>query len=102
MPSLEANNNQIITRNPVTAENTTLREQVLGALDRYFAHFDHHDPKHVHRFVLEEVESALYESVMRFTRGNQSRAARILGVSRGTLRTKLEKYFATTHVGVLR
>lgn len=80
-------------------EAKSLREHVLEALERYFNLLDGTEPVGVHSLVLEEVESALYEAVMKFTRGNQSRAALLMGVSRGTLRTKLKHYFGTTHVG---
>ncbi|MBS0357937.1 MAG: Fis family transcriptional regulator [Proteobacteria bacterium] len=77
-----------------------LREHVLDALKRYFDALAGSNPVGLHNLVLEEVESALYEAIMKFVRGNQSRAARLLGVSRGTLRTKLKQYFGTTHVGL--
>jgi Fis family transcriptional regulator, factor for inversion stimulation protein len=79
---------------------TSLREHVLDALERYFAHLDGDQPIGVHNLVLEEVESALYEAIMKFTKGNQSKAAILMGVSRGTLRTKLKHYFSTTHIGL--
>lgn len=83
-----------------TTEMVSLRQHVLGALDRYFNYLEGDEPVGVHNLVLEEVESALYEAIMKFTKGNQSRAALLLGVSRGTLRTKLKYYFNTTHVGL--
>lgn len=83
-----------------TNESKSFREHVLEALDRYFSNIEGVEPIGVHSLVLEEVESALYEAVMKFTRGNQSRAAKLMGVSRGTLRTKLKQYFNTTHVGL--
>ncbi len=82
------------------AESITLRGNVLDAINRYFAAHKGREPADVSNNVLKLVETALYEAVMRYTRGNQSRAARLLGVSRGTLRTKLKEYFGTTHVGL--
>lgn len=46
----------------------------------------------LHRDVIEEVESALLKAVIRATNENQGRAARALGISRGTLRKKLRAY----------
>lgn len=43
--------------------------------------------------VLSEVEPPLLQALMEHTRYNQSKAAQILGLSRGTTRKKLEKYF---------
>lgn len=81
-------------------EKTSLRQHVLDALNHYFSCFKGTEPVSVHNVVLGEVESAMYEAVMKYTRGNQSRAAKLMGVSRGTLRTKLKQYFGTTHVGL--
>ncbi len=41
---------------------------------------------------LYEMEQALFVTVMKVTNNNQSHAARLLGMNRGTLRTKLKKY----------
>ncbi|HMU67880.1 MAG TPA: helix-turn-helix domain-containing protein, partial [Cellvibrionaceae bacterium] len=37
-------------------------------------------------------ETPLLEVVMKYTRHNQTRAAEILGLNRGTLRKKLKQY----------
>ena len=42
---------------------------------------------------LIRVEREVYRFAMEAARWNQSRAARTLGVSRGTMRTKLGEYF---------
>jgi len=42
--------------------------------------------------VLSEVEAPLLDIIMQHTRGNQTRAANMLGINRGTLRKKLKKY----------
>ena len=39
--------------------------------------------------MISEVEGPLLKAVMQYTGGNQSRAAEILGINRGTLRKKL-------------
>lgn len=48
---------------------------------------------HLYHFVLEQIEAPLLDAVMQKAKYNQSRAAKILGLSRGTLRTKLNIYF---------
>lgn len=53
----------------------------------------------VYQLVVEEIEAALFRTVMELTRYNQSKAARVLGVSRGTLRTKLKRYFDEEFIG---
>ena len=42
--------------------------------------------------VLKETEAPLFKSVMKYTENNQSSAAMILGINRGTLRKKLKQY----------
>ena len=46
----------------------------------------------LHQILLSEVEPPLIEEVLRFTGHNQSRAARILGITRNTLRAKMNRY----------
>ena len=46
---------------------------------------------------LATVEPPLIEEVLRYTQGNQSQTARILGMTRNTLRTKLNRYHITVN-----
>jgi Fis family transcriptional regulator len=41
---------------------------------------------------MREVEEPLFKVVMNRVKGNQSRAATILGINRGTLRKKLKEF----------
>ncbi|MBK2124191.1 helix-turn-helix domain-containing protein [Fangia hongkongensis] len=49
-------------------------------------------PENVYELVMAEVELPLIEATMEYTGGNQSRAAKILGINRGTFRKKLAHY----------
>ena len=70
-----------------------LKDEVRKAMRRYFSQLDQKNiPINVYQLVLKEVEPPLLNSVMKFTNNNQSKAARILGINRTTLRTKLKKY----------
>jgi len=51
----------------------------------------------LHRMVLELVEPALIEAVMSHCRYYQSRAAHLLGISRGAFRMLLKKYVNNTY-----
>ncbi|MCL5974465.1 MAG: hypothetical protein M1270_01290, partial [Gammaproteobacteria bacterium] len=44
------------------------------------------------RRLMTEVEVPLLQAALAHTHGNQSRAAEILGINRGTLRKKLKQY----------
>ncbi|MGB1230111.1 MAG: helix-turn-helix domain-containing protein, partial [Holosporaceae bacterium] len=46
-------------------------------------------PHDLHKHVLQEMETALIEEVLKFVGYNQSQAAKILGLHRNTLRCKL-------------
>jgi Fis family transcriptional regulator len=64
-----------------------------SALRLFFSDLDgHQPPRDLYQMVISEVELPLLKSVMDYTRGNQSKAAEILGINRSTLRKKLEKY----------
>ncbi|MEM6640671.1 MAG: DNA-binding transcriptional regulator Fis [Pseudomonadota bacterium] len=62
------------------------------ALKDYFDKLNGHQPVALYNFVMGEVERPLFRTVLEFTRGNQSRAAELLGINRGTLRKKLKNY----------
>lgn len=62
---------------------------VHQSLQQYFTQLDGEEPANLYNLVLAELEVPLLKMVMRFTNGNQSKAAKILGISRGTLRKKL-------------
>lgn len=70
----------------------SLRENVTQIMVHYFENLKGEEPNHVYDFFLDEVEEPLLIAVMKYVNNNQSEAARILGISRGTLRTKLKKY----------
>mgnify|MGYP001603376725 CR=1 FL=1 len=70
-----------------------LKDEVSEAMDNYFGQLDQRNiPIDVYQLVLNEVEPPLLCAVMKFSNNNQSEAARILGINRTTLRTKLKKY----------
>jgi len=69
-----------------------LRKHTEEALDSYFANLNGDRPGDLYDLVLGEVEQPLFKAVMDYTQGNQSQAADILGINRGTLRKKLKTY----------
>lgn len=77
------------------AKNKTkepLRECVRDAVNSYFIHLDGHHTADLYQLVLAEVEQPLLETVMKHAEGNQTKAAALLGISRSTLRKKLNIY----------
>lgn len=70
----------------------SLAMTVKTTLRLYFDSLDGADPAAVYDMVTTEVERPMFEVVMGHVKGNQSRAAQILGISRSTLRKKLQRY----------
>ena len=84
----------------VQSYNDALTQQVVGAVKGYLTTNASKDANlNLYQLIVEEVEAPLFRTVMEMTRYNQSKAARVLGVSRGTLRTKLKRYFDDEFIG---
>jgi Fis family transcriptional regulator, factor for inversion stimulation protein len=84
-------NDTDITGEP-TQRQQSLRDHVETAMASYFDELDGQPATDLYQLVLEQVESPLLEAVMGYTQRNQSRAAEMLGLNRGTLRKKLKQY----------
>lgn len=69
-----------------------LRDSVENSLNNYFNQLDDQVPNNVYPLVIAEVEAPLLRVVMAYAKDNQSVAAQILGLNRGTLRKKLKQY----------
>ncbi|MEO0975271.1 MAG: helix-turn-helix domain-containing protein, partial [Pseudomonadota bacterium] len=57
--------------------------------ETYFRQLAGHDTTGVYELFVNQMERGLLSVVLEHTRGNQTRAAEILGINRGTLRKKL-------------
>jgi Fis family transcriptional regulator, factor for inversion stimulation protein len=77
---------------PLTEPAQTLRSCVSSVLNEYFEQVDPEMINGLYDMVLSEVEAPLLEAVMQKARSNQSKAAQMLGLNRGTLRKKLKQY----------
>ena len=84
---------------PAAEMTNSLSDSVTSLVERYFKELNGKEPVDLYQFVLEEIEMPLFKIVMEHCKYNQSRAAIMLGISRGTLRTKLRKYFDDKYVG---
>jgi Fis family transcriptional regulator len=73
-------------------QEQSLRSSVESTMGNYFRHLDGQSVTDVYDMVLQEVEAPLLEIVMKNTRQNQTKAAELLGLNRGTLRKKLKRY----------
>ena len=79
------------------ADNSLAERVSYIVQDRLYENCDKNDSD-MYGKIIDEVEAALLRSVLLFNKNNQSKAAKQLGLSRGTLRTKLRKHFGDTYV----
>jgi Fis family transcriptional regulator len=69
-----------------------LKQCVEETMQQYFNQLDGQPVTNIYDMVLSEVEAPLLAVVMRVCQGNQCRAAEMMGLSRGTLRKKLQQH----------
>jgi DNA-binding protein Fis len=91
-PAVKVVNTLLAQNEGVEAAAVPLRSAVQHALKNYFDQLGEQDPVQLYELVLQEVERPLLVKIMEYTKNNQSRAAILLGISRGTLRKKLKEY----------
>ena len=75
-----------------TTQPTLLGNQVQHAVQNYLNALDTDDISRLYEIFLHELEKPLLTTVLAYTNNNQSRSAQILGLNRGTLRTKLKTH----------
>jgi len=75
-----------------SSSNKSLHKHTEDALELYFESLNGDRPGDLYDLVIGEVERPLLKAVLNYTAGNQSQAAGILGINRGTLRKKLRSY----------
>jgi Fis family transcriptional regulator len=66
-----------------------LRDQVFLAISDYLTRLDGEEVSNLYSVVLHEVEMPLIQAVLERCGQNQSKAAQMLGLSRSTLRKKM-------------
>lgn len=69
-----------------------LEKWLQKSVKQYVDHMDGCPNGGLHDLILTGVEKPLLKMVLEATDGNQTRAARILGLNRNTLRKKLQTY----------
>ncbi|MBT3826609.1 MAG: Fis family transcriptional regulator [Nitrosomonadales bacterium] len=69
-----------------------LPDNIDTLLDQYFNDLDGDQPSTIYEMVINTVEKPLLIYILNKTEGNQSKAAKMLGLNRNTLRKKLKQY----------
>lgn len=62
------------------------------SLQQYFKDMNGEQPSDLYDMVLSQIEKPLFQAVMLQAQSNQTRAAKMLGINRNTLRKKLKQY----------
>jgi Fis family transcriptional regulator, factor for inversion stimulation protein len=76
----------------INPQEIPLCVHVEDAVEKYLARVVGENLNDFYNVVLEQVEVPLFKKVMAHVGNNQSKAAEVLGLSRGTLRKKLKQY----------
>jgi two-component system nitrogen regulation response regulator GlnG len=74
---------------PLDIEQLSLEEIIRHKLKDYFRRTEGVEVDNLYSLVIERIERPLIELTLKKTRGNQIRAAQILGINRNTLRKKI-------------
>ncbi len=82
----------VILVNNETGQELPLSELVRISVEQYFTQLNGHPISKLHAMVICEVEKPLIQTVLTQTRNNQTKAAKMLGMSRSTLRKKISLY----------
>ncbi|MFI3185250.1 MAG: helix-turn-helix domain-containing protein [Methylococcaceae bacterium] len=69
-----------------------LSAHVKQTVEQYFSHLNGHEAVGLHAMVIGEVEKPLLQAALEHSGYNQTKAAKALGLSRSTLRKKLDHY----------
>ncbi len=73
-------------------QHERINECISRVLNHYFKDMENHFNGDLYDIILSEVEKTMIEKVMIYTNNNQSYASTILGLSRGTIRKKINLY----------
>lgn len=82
----------VSTATQVLPTSKTLRNMVQESVWRYLTMLDRPDVSNLYELFMSEIEPPMLEMVLQYVGQNQSKAANILKISRGTLRKKMQTY----------
>ena len=76
----------------------SLYESVKSAAHNYLKNLDkENEAGDLYLLMRAEIETALFEKLFEYTHGNESRAAKIMGISRVALRYKCKEHGVNSH-----
>ncbi len=74
-------------------DQATLSDSISDLISTQLDHKKTRKISNLYKSILDVIEPPMLDAIMVFTRYNQSKAAKCLGLSRGTLRRKLIQHF---------
>lgn len=84
---------------PNERDTKPLSHAVSDSLHDYFRALNGHAPENLYEVIMAQVEPPLLRATLAYCRGNQSKAADMLGLNRATLRKKLGQYKISAKAG---
>jgi len=85
-------NTKVINLESMKKTPVPLSAHVKETVEHYFSQLNGHDTSGLHAMVISEVEKPLIEAALEYCGQNQTKASKVLGLSRSTLRKKVEQY----------
>ena len=80
----------------MTTENlnleSTLSAHITAVVENHLSNLNGSEPNKLYELFLGEFEKPFLTAILKHTKGNQSKAAVILGLNRNTLRKKLQQH----------
>ncbi len=91
--TLEGNINILVDTNEhdESDQASALDTCVRRCVKRYLRDMGEHEPDQLYKLFLLQFDRAMLEEVLDYADDNQTRASRILGLNRGTLRKKISQ-----------
>ena len=77
---------------PAKAGPKPLKDSAQEAINHFLTTLDGEPCSELYDMVLHQIEEPLFKAVLDYTKQNQSHAAAMLGLNRGTLRKKLRQH----------
>jgi Fis family transcriptional regulator, factor for inversion stimulation protein len=75
-----------------SSSGACLHQFVTDVVNQYLVDMGTTPPDNLYQVIIAEVERPLIQAVLEHTGGNQSRAAEMLGITRTTLRNRIQRY----------
>ena len=82
-----------IIKKDAVGESVTLKDKIIELEDSLFSE----KQGSLYKAILDIIEKPLIEHILKRTEGNQLKAAKVLGMNRNTIRTKIKRLGINTH-----